>query len=180
MRRTALACILLSFASQAQANDRIASLLDSFGVMCLVEPIDFPRLKAKAQAMRLPIRKDIEPPPDSQGNFARSISWLLPLTTGPHEFVISEGHGPRGDIKGCGIGAPDVQGAELKAEMISTLKLGSPISERDAPDGKHITMWMYGSHRSKLILADGSSRNESGFYLTLPSGSLERTTCPSS
>ena len=170
MRRAIVTGLLFAFAAHAQASDRVPSLLNSFSAMCLVVPVDFNRIKRKAQAMRLPVRQDVEPPPDSNGYFARSISWLLPLTTGPHEFVVTDGHGPRGNVKGCGIGATDVQGTEIKAEMMTTMHLGFPLSEQDAPDGKHITIWNYGPSRSKLILADGSSRNQPGFYLTLLEG----------
>jgi hypothetical protein len=168
MRRCAtIAFVLLGLGAQAEASERAASLVNSFEVMCTIEPLDFARLKAKAEAMHLPVRKDIEPAPDANGYFAHSISWLLPLKTGPHELVDSEAHGPNGNVKGCGIGAPDVEAGDIRAQLVSDLHLRRPSAEADAPNGMHITTWLYGKDNEKLILADGSSQKRPGFYLNL-------------
>lgn len=160
--------------SAAYADDRAASLVNSFQVMCMLEPLDFARSDAKATAMRLPVRTDIRPPPDSAGYFNHAKTWLLPLKSGPHEFTVHETRGPSAHIKGCGIGAPDVDADDFKAELTKTMKLGKPTVEKVSADGNfRNTVWA--DKNLFLLLSDGSPRNlKRGIYLFVSDKPLVR------
>jgi hypothetical protein len=167
MRSAGLALALCLLGGAVQAGERAASLVNFFAVMCTLEPLDFARSEAKAAAMKLPLRKDLRTPPDPSGQFIHSKSWLLPLKSGPHEFTIAEARGPKGEVRSCGIGAPDVDGNDLKTEMTKAMKLGRPGSEGTLPGGERRTAWRYGPDRLELALVDGSPKGQPGVYLTL-------------
>src|SRR4051794_21276985 len=99
-------CLSIAITAAA-ASERAAQLVNSFLVMCTLEPLNFANSEAKATAMRLPVREDKRTPPNASGFFAHAKSWLLPLKSGSHEFSVMEGKGLKGDIKTCGIAAPD-------------------------------------------------------------------------
>lgn len=167
MLRLALSTLTFVTASfTAQAGERASQLVNSFQVMCTIEPIDFAQIDAKAAAMRLPVRSDKRTPPDPSGNFVHSKAWLLPLKSGPHEFTASEAHGPKGDVRGCGIGAPDVDGNDFRSELTKAANLSKPSSETKSEDGqRRITTWPYAG--AKLMLTDGTPRSQPGIYLLL-------------
>ena len=174
--KAALACttivVVLGLAVKpSRANERAGELVNSFQVMCTLEPIDYEHLKSKASAMRLPISKDLGTPPDAQGYFAKSTSWVLPLTSGPHEFLAGDSIGPDGRVKSCGIGASDVNGADFKGALVSTMGLGVPLAEIDAPNGMHMIRWATRNEGSELLLAVATSSSQPGCYLIL----LERS-----
>jgi hypothetical protein len=165
---------LCALTGAAYAGDRAAQLVNSFQVMCMLESLDFARSDAKATAMKLPVRQDVQPPPDSAGYFNHAKSWLLPLKSGPHEFMISETHGPKADIKACGIGAPDVDADDFKAELTKSMKLGQPSVEKTSPDGKfRNTVWAV--NNLYFMVSDGSPRNvKQGIYLLVSDKPLAR------
>jgi hypothetical protein len=168
MRNICVALILCSAVGVGHAGERAASLVNSFQVMCMLEPLDFATSDAKATAMRLPVRQDLSTPPDASGGSIHSKSWLLPLKTGPHEFTIAEGRGPKGEVKSCGIGAADVGGDDLKGELVKALALGQPVSEGRSPDGaRRTSIWRPGSDGIDLMLTDGSPKAQPGIYLLL-------------
>lgn len=158
---------ILALTNGASARERAAQLVNSFQVMCMLEPLDFARSDAKATAMKLPIRQDLHSPPNAAGYFNRAKSWLLPLKSGPHEFMIAEAHGPTADIKSCGIGASDVDADDFRAELTKSMKLSAPGLEKSSPDGKYRnTVWSVDN--LFLMLSDGSPRNvKQGVYLLL-------------
>jgi hypothetical protein len=138
--------------------------------MCTLAPLNFTELDAKAQAMKLPVRQDLRKPADASGFYLHSKSWLMPLTTGPHEFVAAEGRGPNGDVTSCGIAAPDAFGEEVKRDLAKAMKLGKPISEAILPNGKmRATKWLMKSSPTdvSLLLTDGTPVRGPGIYLTL-------------
>lgn len=168
MRVVYVALVFWIFAGDGHANERSASLVNSFQVMCTLEPLDFARSEAKAAAMGLRAQQDLRSPPDASGGSVRSRSWLLPLKTGSHEFTIAGGRGPKGEVKSCGIAAVDADAKDFKAELVKAMKLGSPIAEGLAPDGIHLTtVWRYGSDGIRLQLTDRSPRSFPGVYLLL-------------
>lgn len=166
--------MLCALTGGAYAGDRAAQLVNSFQVMCMLEPLDFARSDAKAAAMKLPVRQDLHPQPDASGYFVHSKSWLLPLKSGPHEFTIAEAHGPSGDVKTCGIAAPDVEAEDFKAELRKSMKLGKTASESISSDGKfRNTVWALNG--ISLMLSDGSPRQlQKGVYLLLSNKPLAR------
>jgi hypothetical protein len=167
--RALFAIVFVVFAGEAaHASERAWTLVNSFQIMCTIEPLDFARSEERATAMRLPVRQDLNSPPNATGYFARSKSWLLPLKTGAHEFVVGEARGPKGDVKSCGIAAGDVATDDFKSELMKAMKLGRPMKEAVSQDGAHrITLWLWGPDRDKLMLADGSPKGQSGIILTL-------------
>jgi hypothetical protein len=85
---------LCALTGGAYAGERAVQLINSFQVMCLLEPLNFARSEQKATVMHLPVRQDLRSPPDASGYFSHAKSWLLPLGSGPHEFTVAEAHGP--------------------------------------------------------------------------------------
>ena len=161
-------------AGAAHADERAKQLVNSFMVMCMIEPIDFARSDQKATAMKLPVRKNVNPPEDQNGYFARAKTWLLPLKSGPHEFTVGEVRGPKGDIKSCGIGAPDVNAAEFRDELIRAMALGKPSNENISAD-RNFRQSVWELDDLNLMLADGSPRGVSqGIYLFISTKPLTR------
>jgi hypothetical protein len=148
----------------ACANERSAELVNSFQTFCTPGPPDFAALDAKATAMNLPVRKDIVPPSHA-GQSARAKSWLISLKSGSHELVASEARGPNGEVASCGIGAEDVDGEDMKQELIKVQ--GAPLRETASADGsQRVTVWKYADDVT-LLLADGTPMKIPGMYLTL-------------
>jgi hypothetical protein len=174
MRCLYVGVMLCMLTSGAYASDRAAHLVNSFQVMCMLDPLDFARSDAKATAMKLPVRQDLHSPPDPSGYFNHAKSWLLPLKSGAHEFLVSETHGPAADIKSCGIGAPDVDAEDFRAELIKSMKLGRSATEVMSRDGQfRNTVWAVGD--LSLMLSDGSPKKlKQGIYLVLSNKPLAR------
>jgi hypothetical protein len=174
MRRLYVSIMLCVLTSAAYADDRAAQLVNSFQVMCTLEPLDFAQSDAKATAMKLPVRQDLHPPPDPAGYYSHAKSWLLRLKSGPHEFTVSETHGPRADIKTCGIGAPDVDADDFRVELSKSMKLGQPSVEKTSSDDKFRNI-VWEVNNLFLMLSDGSPRNvKQGVYLFLSDKPLAR------
>jgi hypothetical protein len=164
LRAAIPACLM--FVGAAHANERSAELVNSFQIFCTLAPLDFVALDAKATAMKLVVRKDVGTP-RQPGQFAHSKSWLVPLKGGAHELVAGEARGPSGEVLSCGIGADNVDGEEMKQELIKTMKLGQPSRETATADGaQRVTSWQYADN-VMLILADGTPMKIPGVYLTL-------------
>jgi hypothetical protein len=150
--------ILCALIGGAYAGERAVQLIKSFQLMCLLEPLNFARSEQKATVMHLPVRQDLRSPPDASGYFSPAKSWLLPLDSGPHEFTVAEAHGPKADVKTCGITAPDVDAADFRAELIKSMKLGKPAAQTTSSDGQYRnTVWAIGDR--SLMLSDGSPIN---------------------
>jgi hypothetical protein len=166
MRLVYLGLCLCALAEEAGASERAAQLVNSFQIMCTLEPLDFARSESKAVAMRLPVRQDLRTPPNASGHLVRVKSWLLPLKSGPHEFSVTEGLGPKGEIKACGIAAPDVGKDDFQAELVKTMKLGKPAAESMSADGTLSTV-TWPSVFNGLELMFSGRRDRSGIYLFL-------------
>ena len=105
--------------------------------------------------------------PQQPGQSARSKSWLVSLAGGRHELVASEARGPKGEFASCGVGAEDVDGEDLKHELIDAMKLGTPSRQSFSADGaQRLTVWKFPGDLS-LLLADGTPVKIPGVYLTL-------------
>ena len=167
------AAFFCSLCGGAAASERAVQLVNSFEVMCTVEPLNYAALEAKALAMKLPERRTIKTPPAASGYYNWSRSWLLPLKSGPHEFVASETRGPAGLIEGCGIGAPDVGGEDFRAILVKTMKLGQPSRQETSPDGsRRMIVWRWAG--DALTLIDASPASKPGIYLSLFNQSADR------
>jgi hypothetical protein len=150
----------------AYANERSAELVNSFQIFCMPGPPDFAALDAKATAMKLPVRKDVVAPEQS-GQFVHSKSWRVSLASGSHELVAYETRGPKGEAASCGIGVEDVDGEEIKQELIKAMKLDAPLRQSASADGaQRLTTWKYADGVT-LLLADGTPMKIPGIYLTL-------------
>lgn len=127
------------------------------------------RLDERASSMKLPGRNELALP-NSGNYFSHSKSWLVFLSSGPHELNGSEAQAPDGKLTSCGIGAPDVNGDEMRTLLTTSLSLGAPISVRSSPDGKQqVTTWTLSraGNDFMLILTDGTPTHRSGISLIL-------------
>ena len=162
----ALSMLLLSAVNVAAAT-RDASLINSFQVLCALEAPVFDSIDKRATAMRLPVRRDLRTPSGGGPSVAHAKSWLMLLTTGPHELLASEADGPAGHIESCGISAPDPNGESFKKELTATMKLGQPSSTATSPDGvMRTTIWKeaYGTG-TWLQMVDATPQNKPGVML---------------
>jgi hypothetical protein len=147
------------------ANERTAELVNAFQTFCMPGPPDFAALDAKAAGMNLSVRKDVTSPPrpDQHGHVK---SWLVSLASGRHEIVASEARSPKGDLDSCGIGAEDVDGEDMRQELIKAMNLGTPLRQTVSVDGmQRLTTWKYADD-DELFLADGTAARIPGIYLT--------------
>jgi hypothetical protein len=149
--------LLLAVTNGAQASESAALLISSFQALCLAEPLDFARSDKKAAELQLSIQQSIGGTPDESGYFARSKSWTV-MTAVPHELIVTETHGPKGDFKSCGIRATEIDAADFKVELINALKLGKAASETVSADGmfRH-AVWAIGDRT--LTLSDKTPQN---------------------
>ena len=163
MRVYAVAASLVC-AATARASERTAELIHSFQSFCLPTP-DFAALEVKATAMALPVRKDSVSPP-KPGESGHVKSWVVSLANGRHELVASQARSARGDLDSCGIGVEDVDGEDLRQEVVKAFKLGAPLRQTWSVDGaQRVTTWKYSD--DELFLGDASSVKIPGAYLTL-------------
>jgi hypothetical protein len=129
-------------------------------------PPDFAALDAKATAMNLSVRKNVVTPRQSEQT-AHTKSWIIALAGGSHEFIAAEARGPQGEKESCGIGVDNVDGDEMKREVITTMKLGAPARETFSADGtQRLTYWKY-ADQLEVVLADATPMKIPGVYLAL-------------
>jgi hypothetical protein len=164
--RALMVVAMALYAGSACADERVASLVNSFRVFCTLEVPDFAALDAKATAMKLPVLDDLGTP-RRDGPFVHSKSWLMRLTAGTLAVVAAESRGPKGEVVGCGIYAPNAGGDEVKLELMKAMDLGDPFNENVSDDGQRITIWRtkIGSDDVTVMLA--APVNAPGFHLTL-------------
>jgi hypothetical protein len=160
LRAAIPACLM--FVGVAHANERSAELAKTFHTFCAGQPLDFAALDAAMTKMGIVARKDVGTP-RQPGQFSHSKSWRV----GSIEVVAGESRGPNGEVVSCSIGADNVDGEEMKQELIKTMKLGEPSRQTATSDGtQRITSWTYGDD-STLVLADGTPMKIPGILLTL-------------
>jgi hypothetical protein len=163
MRAPAIALSLVC-AATANASERSADLISSFQSFCTPTP-DFAAVEVKAADMKLPSRRD-STSPAKPGEFGHVRSWVILLASGKHELVASQARGPKGDLDSCGIGVEDVDGEDLRQELVKKLNLGPPLRQRWSADGaQRVTTWKYSD--DELFLGDATSIKLPGAYLTL-------------
>jgi hypothetical protein len=161
-----MSAVALSFvcAATAQASERGADLVNSFRSFCMPTP-DFAALETRATDMKLPVRKD-SVSPAKPGESGHVKSWMVSLASGRHELVASQARSPKGDLDSCGIGVEDVDGEDLRQELVKALDLGPPLRQTWSADGaQRVTTWKYSD--DELFLADATSVKIPGAYLTL-------------
>jgi hypothetical protein len=160
------AAILFAVTSGAQASDSAAQLVASFQALCMAAPLDFARSEQKAVEMKLPLQQAMGAPPDESGFYAHSKSWTV-VAAVPHEFIITDTHGPRGDFKSCGIRATEADAADFSGELIKALKLSKPTSEAVSADGmSKYTVWTLADRT--LTLSDKTPQKiKQGFRLLI-------------
>jgi len=146
------------------ASERSAALVNSFQTFC-VPPPNFAALDAKATAMQLPVRKDVTTPP-RPGETGHVKSWQISLAGRQYELVASEARSAKGNLDSCGIGVDDVNGDDLKEELVKAMTLGDPVRQTVSADGtQRVTTWKLGND-AELFLADATPMKIPGFYLT--------------
>ena len=164
VRSATFACFMV--VGSAYANERSAELVKSFQALCASAPLDFAALDAKTTAMNLAVGKDVAAPQQA-GKSAHSKSWLVPLHGRSHELIATEARGPDSEVESCGIGADDVDGEEVRRDLVEMMKLDAPLRQTATADGaQRVTTWKYADDTT-LLLADGTPMKIPGIYLTL-------------
>ena len=139
VRSATVVCFM--FVGTAYANERSAELVKYFQAFCASAPLDFAALDAQETAMKLDSR--------------------------PQELVATEARGPDGETASCGIGAEDVDGEEVRRDLVEAMKLGAPLRQTATADGaQRVTTWKYADDTT-LLLADGTPMKIPGIFLTL-------------
>jgi hypothetical protein len=151
------AALLLAAPVSAQASESAAQILASFQTLCMADQLDYAKSDQRAIDQHFMLSQNMSTQPDESGFYTRSKSYGV-MAAPPYELVLNDTHGPRGDFKSCGIRANEADAADVKAELIKTLKLGKPVSEADSGDGiYHHTNWTVGSFT--LTFSDKSPQN---------------------
>ena len=166
MRFIYVGLFLCALAHEAGASERAAQLVNSFQVMCTIEPLDFARSEARVTAMRLPFREDLRSPHKPLGAFCSLEIVAVAAEFRPARFRRQEGVGPKGPIKACGIGAGDVGKDDFQAEMVKTMKLGQPATEGVSADGTLSTAIGRDVFKGLELMFSGR-RDRTGIYLFL-------------
>jgi len=144
MRLPLLLCTLLPFCAQAVDTpapplDRPHSLLNSFDVMCNLEPPNFEHLSAKASAMHLKtMGEDTQTTPT--GETMQTRSWLGMLTTGAFALTIERMSGAKGVATSCAIEGPVPDVAAFREIVASTHHLNA-TPEKQVVDGSNTYYW---------------------------------------
>jgi hypothetical protein len=160
----ALLCFVCA-GGPVKAGERSAALVNSFQSFCVPPPV-FAVVDAKATAMQLPVQKDVTAPP-RPGESGHVKAWQLLLASGRHELVASEARSAKGNLDSCGIGVDDVDGDDLKQELVKAMTLGEPLRQAPSMDGtQRVTTWKIADD-AELYLTDATPMKIPGLYLTL-------------
>jgi hypothetical protein len=164
--RALIVVAMALYAGTAWADERTASLINSFRVFCTLTTLNFSALDAKASAMKLPLVEEVGEP-QHEGPFLHSKSWAMELTTRTHTVVATEARGANSEFVICGIYATDSRGEDAKQELMKQMNLGNPTDENIADGPQRLTKWRtkMGSGDAMLLLA--ALPDAPGFQLTL-------------
>jgi hypothetical protein len=164
----AVAILLALSAIGAAAGERSAEIVGSFQAFCTLRLPDFAQIDERATALQLPARSG-EDAQLGDGHY-RSKSWLVFLSSGPHELAGSEANGPRGKLTICGVRAPDVGGKDIRLDLTESMKLGDPVSVEVSPDGRQqIVTWKLeaSSNDITIVLTDNTPVQKPGIHLQI-------------
>lgn len=140
--------------------NRNTSLIESFEILCARSTPDFDKIDALATAMNLTVEQSIDKRPA-----ARSKSWIVTLSDGPHELVTAESFGPKGHIVNCGISAPDPAGAPFFADLQKKMRLGTPTFENFTATGRMVSWKGYFGPNTDLMFVDAEPAHKPGVML---------------
>jgi hypothetical protein len=164
----AVAILFALSANGGAAVERSAEIVESFQAFCILHLPDFAQIDETATALQLPARSG-ENTQMEDGHY-RSKSWLVFLSSGPHELAGSEANGSRGKLTICGVRAPDVGGNDIRLDLIQLMKLGDPVSVEVSPDGQRQTMtWKLeaSSEDITIVLTDNTPVQKPGINLQI-------------
>jgi hypothetical protein len=165
---TAVATLIALSAIGAAALERSAEIVESFQAFCTLHLPDFSGIDEVATALQLPARSG-ENTQVGDSHY-RSKSWLVFLSSGPHELAGSEASGPRGKLTICGVRAPDVVGKDIRLDLTKAMKLGDPVSVEVSPDGQQqIMTWKLeaSSNDITIVLTDNTPVQKPGINLQI-------------
>jgi hypothetical protein len=169
LRFTAAVAILFALSGiGAAALERSAEIVESFQAFCTLHSPDFSQIDEVATALQLPARSG-ENTQVGDSHY-RSKSWLVFLSSGPHELAGSEANGPRGKLTICGVRAPDVGGKDIRLDLTESMKLGDPVSVEVSPDGRQqIVTWKLeaSSNDITIVLTDNTPAQKPGIDLQI-------------
>jgi hypothetical protein len=139
--------VFASVASQAIAAEdnpshfnRAQSVINTFQVMCALEPPNFDRIDQKAATMRMQLQFNKSGP--SPGNtVTRSKSWFGTLTDGSFILLLDEMSGAKGKSTSCAIVADVPDRDAFRAEAIRTMKLPDAPTPELRDDGSRSYFW---------------------------------------
>jgi hypothetical protein len=164
--RALIVFAMVLHAGVACADERSASLINSFRVFCTLTSLNFSALDAKASAMKLPVIEELGVP-RQDGPFLHSKSWTMALTTGTHTVVATEARGANAEFVICGIYATDSRGEDAKQELMKQMNLGNPTGENIADGPQRITTWRTKMGSGDAMLMLSALPDAPGFQLTL-------------
>jgi hypothetical protein len=169
LRFTAAGAVLFALSGiGAAAVERSAEIVESFQAFCTLHLPDFSQIDEVATALQLPARSGENT--QAGDSHYRSKSWLVFLSSGPHELAGSEANGPRGKLTICGVRAPDVGGQDIRLDLTESMKLGDPVSVEVSPDGQQQTVtWRLeaSSNDITIVLTDNTPAQKPGIDLQI-------------
>jgi hypothetical protein len=143
------------------------SVINTFQVMCQLEPLNFERLSERATAMRMILQGDNKYS-SAQNTITCSKSWVGNLRTGPFIFLLDEMSGVKGLSTSCAVVAnvPDVDA--FRAEALKEMHLKDISSPELGNDGSRSYTWSnpYGQG-STLIIRDFKLVRRQGVMMKL-------------
>jgi hypothetical protein len=154
--------------TSAAAIERSAQLVESFRAFCILHLPNFSQIDEKATALQLPARNGENA--TLWDSHYQSKSWLVFLSSGPHELAGFEAISPRGKLTICGIRAPDVIGKYIRFDLTESMNLGDPVSVAVSPDGQQqITTWKLDalSNDITIVLTDNTPVQKPGINLQI-------------
>lgn len=119
----------------AAADERSSALTSNFQYFCTQALPDFERLDNTARKLNLAVQRET-PPSLSVLEQIHSKAWAVSDNTGPYELAAAEGFRGVTRVEGCGIGASDVKGEEVRRDLAKAMNLGEPVREVVGSDGK--------------------------------------------
>jgi hypothetical protein len=154
-----LVCLTLGYpavAAEASKPQPVTTyedgVINAFQIMCMIEPLDFDQLSAKAKAMRMKMTTDKSDLQPGEGTKRLEI-FEGNLTTGPFALVLQETRSINKISNGCGIEANIPDKEKYRANVIQRLQLKGTPEKHTLANGSELTIWKdaYGANKTVYI-----------------------------
>lgn len=123
------------------------AVINTFQVMCTLEPENFERISATAQAMSM--RKSTDKTEKQTADITRHVEVFEgTLTTGRFSLLLEKISGPAINATSCGVASNTQDKRAFFDDMVRTLHLSQSGSTRTSLNGNPLTTWddVYGPH----------------------------------